>query len=218
MQALQWEKETLGIFVSGHPLADVADALARTGALPIKDVRGREDDAFVTIAGMVISVRRTLTKTGQQILIAQLEDMSASCEVVVFAKLYPNVQALFQADRILIVKGRLRMRERPGLRQMPDEKDAAPPVDLSVIVSEVTTFERPARRAAPPGWHVNVNTRDQIDRLAAVLEEWPGTVPVMARIGERSQRLPRGIAPDYRMKFELERIFGNGNVLEGLPE
>ncbi len=44
MQALQWEKETLGIFVSGHPLAGVADALSRTGAIPIKDLRTRDDD------------------------------------------------------------------------------------------------------------------------------------------------------------------------------
>ena len=212
MQALQWEKETLGIFVSGHPLADVADALARTGAVPIKDLRAREDDSFVVVAGMVESVRRTLTKAGQQILIAQLEDTTGTCEVVVFAKLYPQVQALFEQDKILIVKGRLRMRERPGA----NAEDA--PMDVSVTANEVLTFERPAHVAQPAGWHITVSTRDQIDRLAAVLDEWPGTIPVMARIGNRVQRLARGIGGDYRLKFELERIFGPSNVSEGLPE
>jgi DNA polymerase-3 subunit alpha len=224
MQALQWEKETLGIFVSGHPLADVADALARTGAVPIKDLRTREDDSFVTVAGMVESVRRTLTKAGQQILIAQLEDMTGTCEVVVFAKLYPQVQALFEADKILIVKGRLRMRERPAVRQPFDkaqddnDKGSDAPLDVSVTVNEVLPFQRPAHVGQPAGWHVTVNSRDQIDRLAAVLDEWPGTIPVMARIGNRVQRLARGLASDYRLKFELERIFGSGNVGEGLPE
>ncbi len=219
MQALQWEKETLGIFVSGHPLADVADALARTGAVPIKDLRSREDDSFVVLAGMVESVRRTLTKAGQQILIARIEDTTGTCEVVVFAKLYPQVQGLFEHDKILIVKGRLRMRERPTLRGAPDDKEAeAPPVEISISANEVMPFERPAYVPPPAGWHVTVNTRDQVDRLAAVLDEWPGTIPMMARIGERTQRLPRGIAADYRVKFELERIFGQGNVSEGLPE
>jgi DNA polymerase-3 subunit alpha len=212
MQALQWEKETLGIFVSGHPLADVADALARTGAVSVKDLRGREDDSFVTVAGMVASVRRTLTKAGQQILIAQMEDTTGTVDVVVFAKLYPQVSHLFEQDKILIVKGRLRMRERPG----STGEDA--PVELSVSANEVLPFERPAYTAAPAGWHVAVSNREQVDRLAALLDEWPGTVPVMARIGNRTQRLPRGIAADHRMRGELARIFGSEGVSEGLPE
>jgi DNA polymerase-3 subunit alpha len=213
MQTLQWEKETLGIFVSGHPLADVADALARTGAVPVKDLRAREDDSFVVVAGMVTSVRRTLTKAGQQILIAQLEDTTGSTDVVVFSKLYPQVQGLFEQDKILVVKGRLRLRERPGAQQGEDA-----PVDLSVSASEVVPFERPAHVAQPAGWHVTVTSREQVDRLAAILDEWPGTVPVMARVANRIQRLPRGIAGDRHLKSELERIFGLGNVAEGLPE
>jgi DNA polymerase III subunit alpha len=219
MQTLQWEKETLGIFVSGHPLADVADALGRTGAVPVKDLRSREDDSFVVVAGMVASVRRTLTKAGQQILIAQLEDTTGTIDVVVFAKLYPQVTHLFEQDKILIVKGRLRMRERPALRQAQDEKNGeAQPIELSVGANEVMPFERPAYTPSPPGWHVVVSTRDQVDRLAAMLDEWPGTVPVMARIGSRTQRLPRGVAADYRLRSELTRIFGPDNVSEGLPE
>jgi hypothetical protein len=63
-----------------------------------------------------------------------------------------------------------------------------------------------------------VSSREQVDRLAAILDEWPGTVPIMARIANRTQRLPRGIAGDWRLKSELERIFGSTNVSEGLPE
>ena len=219
MQTLQWEKETLGIFVSGHPLADVADALARTGAIPIKDLRTRDDESFVVVAGMVASARRTLTKAGQQILIAQLEDTTGTVDVVVFAKLYPQVQGLFENDKILIVKGRLRMRERPTMRATQEDKggDDAP-VDVSVSANEVLPFERPAFVAQPPGWHLAVSSREQVDRLAAMLEEWPGTVPVMVRIAGRTQRLPRGIAGDYRVRLELERIFGADNVREGLPQ
>jgi DNA polymerase-3 subunit alpha len=157
-------------------------------------------------------VRRTLTKAGQQILIAQMEDTTGTVDVVVFAKLYPQVSHLFEQDKILIVKGRLRMRERPG----STGEDA--PVELSVSANEVLPFERPAYTAAPAGWHVAVSNREQVDRLAALLDEWPGTVPVMARIGNRTQRLPRGIAADHRMRGELARIFGSEGVSEGLPE
>ncbi len=161
-----------------------------------------------------------MTKAGQQILIAQLEDTTGTIDVVVFAKLYPQVSNLFEQDKILIVKGRLRMRERPALRQAQDDKSGGEetPIELSVSANEVVPFERPAYTAAPAGWHVVVSTREQVDYLAAVLDEWPGTVPVMARIGSRIQRLSRGIAADARVRAELARIFGAENVFEGLPE
>jgi DNA polymerase-3 subunit alpha len=210
-ETLAWEKETLGIFVSGHPLADVQDLLVRAGATLIKDLRDVEDDAAVQIAGMVTSVRRTLTKSGQQMLIAQLEDTSGAIDVVVFSKMYPLVQGLFSEDTILVVKGRLRFRERPG--GAPGEEG---PVELSISANEVTTFEVPAARVNGVGavreWHVDVGSRDQIDRLAALVDDYPGAVPVTMHARGQSQRLARTIAADHRLRSELERIFGRGNV------
>lgn len=212
LQLLQWERETLGIFVSGHPLADIADALARAGAIPIKDLRERGDDSFVCIAGMVTGVRRTLTKAGQQMLIATLEDMTGSLECIVFPKIYPDVQAFFETDEIVFVKGRLRLRERVGVK--PGEEA---PLELSMGVNEVQRFNRPLKANDPASWQINVTHRDQVDRVAAVLDEWPGTIPLVLRVGDRVQRLPRGIASDLRAKLELERIVGAENVREGLP-
>ena len=209
-ETLAWEKETLGIFVSGHPLSEIQDHLVRSGATLVKDLRRVEDDAMVTIAGMVTSVRRTMTKAGQQMLIAQLEDTTGASDVVVFSKMYPMVQHLFTEDTLLVVKGRLRLRERPGAS--PGEEG---PVDLSVSASEVTVFDPPAYATATPAvslWHVEVGTRDQIDRLAALVDEWPGEVPVVMHARGKSQRLSRTIASDHRLRGELERIFGRGNV------
>ena len=63
-------------------------------------------------------------------------------------------------------------------------------------------------------WHIDVNTRDQIDRLAVLVEEWPGDVPVFMHARGRSQQLSRRVAPDVRLRSELERIFGSGSVRE----
>jgi DNA polymerase-3 subunit alpha len=212
---LSWEKETLGIFVSGHPLADVQPLLVRQGATPVKDLQRLPEEAAVTIAGMVTGVRRTLTKSGQQMLIAQLEDTTGACDVILFAKLYGQFQQHFVADAILIVKGRLRLRERPGTA--PGEE---PPVELSISANEVTPFVPPTRMTyAPAGaWHVEVSRRDQIDRLAALVDEWPGSVPVVMHAGGRAQLLARSIADDARVRGELDRIFGGTNVREGSVE
>jgi DNA polymerase-3 subunit alpha len=212
-EMLAWEKETLGVFVSGHPLADVQQLLVRRGATLMKDLREAEDDTPVAIGGIVTSVRRTVTKTGQQILIAQLEDTGGACEVVVFAKIYDQVQALFRPDAVLFVKGRLRLRERRGAA--PGEE---PPLELSIVVNEAFEFVAPARAAAPLpnlGWHVDVSAREQIDRLAALIDEWPGEVPVVMHARGRSKRVGKCIAADARVRGELERIFGSSAVREG---
>jgi DNA polymerase III subunit alpha len=213
-EMLAWERETLGIFISGHPLADIAPLLAGAGAMAVKELRALEDDTPVTIGGAVTGARRMLAKSGQQLLIAQLEDTSGACDVVVFAKLYPQVQQLFENDAVLIVKGRLRLRERPGAA--PGEE---PRVELSVAANEVARFVPPARSPSASsalGWHVDVTDREQIDRLARLIDQWPGEVPVVMHVRGRSQRVARAIAGDARVRGELERIFAPHGVREGV--
>ena len=213
MVALTWEKETLGIFVSGHPLADVAEALARTGAMQIKDLRGIEDDSPARIAGLVTAVRRTMTKAQQQMLIAMVEDMSGSIECVVFPKSYGQLQGAFVEDAIVVINGRLRLRERRGA--VPGEET---PVEFSISVNDVQRFERGAPPPEIPGFHVTVSTKHHVDALAQLLDESPGTVPLVFHISGQTKRSSRGIANAPYVKSELERIVGAGNVRVGYPQ
>jgi DNA polymerase-3 subunit alpha len=209
LEQLGWEKETLGIFVSGHPLADVAEALARGGAVPVKDLRAREDDELVTVAGMLTAVRRTLTKAQQQMLIATLEDMTGSVECIVFPKNYAQLQAPFVTDAIVTIRGRVRFRERRG--STPGDEA---PVELSLTVNEVKTFERRDVPPPPKGWHVTATSVVEIDALARLLDESPGTVPVVLHVGDAFERVPRGISNSVYVRNELESIFGGAGVWE----
>ena len=213
MEQLQWEKETLGIFVSGHPLADVAEALARTGAVPVRDLRTLEDDSQVRIAGLVTAVRRTITKAQSQMLIATVEDTTGAIECVVFPKQYADLQAKFIEDGIVIITGRLRLRERRG--STPGEEA---PVELNVSVNDVQPFDRNSVRNAPPppaGWHVTVTLREHIDQLAVLISEWTGTTPLVLHIN--GSTVERGVAPDRRVRERLVAIVGEPNVREGAP-
>jgi DNA polymerase-3 subunit alpha len=210
LEALAWEKETLGIFVSGHPLSDVAEALVRGGAAQVKDLRALEDDAPVRIAGLVTAVRRTLTKAQSQMLIATVEDMSGAVEVVVFPKQYPVLQGFFAEDAIVIVNGRLRLRERRG--STPGEET---PLELSVTANDVSRFERGAAPPKVTGWHVTVTRKAHIDDLAVLLAEWPGTVPLVVHVN--GEIVLRSLAPSPQMRTRLVAIVGEANVREGLP-
>lgn len=213
LEQLTWEKETLGIFVSGHPLSDIAEALARVGAMPVKEVRSQEDGATIMIAGMLTEVRRTLTKQQQQMLIATLEDMSGSIEVIVFPKSYAALQAAFVQDAIVTVKGRVAARERRGARGASGGEEQA--LEVSLMATEVKPFERRIAPPAPQGWHVTARDRKQIDALARLLCESPGEVPIVVHVDERSQRMPARISNSVYVKSELEAIFGRDAVWEG---
>ncbi len=209
LEALAWEKETLGIFVSGHPLADVADALARGGAVAVKDLRAQEDDAFVTVAGMLTGVRRTMTKAQQQMLVATLEDMSGSVECIVFPKQYATLQATFVPDAIVTLRGRVRFRERRG--SMPGDEV---PVEISITVNEAKPYERREIAPAPQGWHVEASSMNEIDALARLLDESPGNVPIVLHVSGAHETMPRGISNSVYVKNELESIFGGARVWE----
>ncbi len=208
LEQLAWEKETLGIFVSGHPLAGVADALGR-GAIPVKDLRERQDDELVTVAGMLTGVRRTLTKAQQQMLIATLEDMTGSVECIVFPKTYAQLQAAFVPDAIVTLKGRVRFRERRA--SVPGDDV---PVEISVTVNEVKPFERSEPAPAPNGWHVAARSVAEIDALATLVARSPGTTPIVLHVGNAAERMPGGIANGSYTKHELESIFGRPRVWE----
>jgi hypothetical protein len=108
----------------------------------------------------------------------------------------------------------LRVRERPGAA--PGDE---PNVELSIAANEVTPFVAPVARApvnGANGWHVDVTSRDQIDRLARLIDEWPGEVPVVMHVQGRAQRVSRNIAADMRVRGELERIFAPHGVRQGL--
>jgi DNA polymerase-3 subunit alpha len=214
MEQLAWEKETLGIFVSGHPLADVTEALARTGAVPVRDLRDLEDDSPVKIAGLVTAVRRTLTKAQTQMLFATVEDTTGAIECIVFPKQYAELQARFIEDGIVIVTGRVRLRERRGTT--PGEEA---PLDVNVSVNDVQPFDRrTSMRTAPPppdGWHVTINSREHIDNVALLISEWSGTTPLVLHIN--GSTVQRGVASDRRVRERLVAIVGEANVTEGSP-
>jgi DNA polymerase-3 subunit alpha len=209
-EMLAWEKETLGIYLSGHPLAAVAEALKRAGAVPVRDLSEYEDDTPCTIGGILTEMRRTLTKAGQQMLFAKLEDLSGAIELVVFPKTYPLVQTQFVNDAVVIVKGRVRTRERPG---SGDETV----LERSLQVGEVLPFATAPPAPTVAGWHLTLQRRGQVDELALLLKRHPGPVPIVLHSEGSMRRIANGLAPSPEAREQLVRIFGAANLREGVP-
>lgn len=106
-EKLAWEKELLGLYITEHPLAEYTAQL-KNKAIPIKglgaeSIRGRS----VSIGGIVSEVKKILTKSGDPMLFVTLEDTTAKTEVLVFPSLLQKNPAIWQADKLLLVSGKV---------------------------------------------------------------------------------------------------------------
>src|SRR5206468_3025148 len=106
-ELLRLEKETLGLYVSEHPLTGVRDQLRRKTDCTLSELERRRDGDIVTVGGIVGAVKQVTTKKGDPMVFLQLEDTTGSAECVVFNSTYANARELCVADEILVVKGRV---------------------------------------------------------------------------------------------------------------
>ncbi len=112
---LSWEKELLGVYVSGHPLDSFRDKLKERSPIGTIKHDGRNGVPVVT-AGMVESVRELLTKKGERMAFVVLSDYTDSIELVAFPETYRGHQTLLTPGTCIAVKGRLSIRnEEPTI-------------------------------------------------------------------------------------------------------
>jgi DNA polymerase-3 subunit alpha len=129
-QTLRWEKEGLGIYVSGHPMDEMRAEFERRRAARVRDLSSVREDQQVLTGGLVTAIRRFITKAGQPMLTGQIEDQSGSIGIVVFPKSYPEVSHVFEEGNIVLIRGSVRARDRVN---MSGESDAQ--VERSLIVN-----------------------------------------------------------------------------------
>jgi len=111
-ETLAWEKELIGAYISDHPLSRVWADLG--GVITV--LTGQIDETMagqkVTVAGMVNHVRHINTKKGEPMAFAQIEDLNGTVEVVIFPRVWEETKALWEVDRILLVRGMVSLRGR----------------------------------------------------------------------------------------------------------
>jgi DNA polymerase-3 subunit alpha len=108
---LEWEKETLGLYVSDHPLRPVLHKLKKHADTTVSDLDGCRDGAVVWIGGLATSVRSNTTRKGDMMAMLQLDDTRGLAEIMVFPRVYAKCAPCVREDAILKVKGRVESKE-----------------------------------------------------------------------------------------------------------
>ena len=109
-ERLSWEKELLGLYISGHPLDNHKDRLDRAGS-NIREVKEKMRDGMITVvAGIVEDSKSILTKNGERMAFVRLADFEASIETVAFPRVFAEYQKLLRPEQCVVLKGRMSSR------------------------------------------------------------------------------------------------------------
>jgi DNA polymerase-3 subunit alpha len=138
-QRLMDEKELLGLYISEHPLQQVANEVGKSITCFCGEISSEQVGQTIVIAGLVSGVRVITTKKGDRMAFAKLEDLQGEIEVVVFPRTYEEAQACLVQDKILLVRGKVESRND----------------SMSVLADEIREWEASALRPLGKGAETN---------------------------------------------------------------
>lgn len=214
-ELLSMEKEMLGLYITGHPLESLRDELeAQTTINTFKMTQineeeqeeggsnntGYRDGQIVKIAGLVSSVKKKYTKTNKIMAFVTLEDLYGSCEIIVFENSYLKAQELLIEDSIVMVEGRLSIREDEATK---------------IVANEITKFGAKGQRLL----EINITELDEVqkEKLRGAIKFFAGdrnNIAVKIINGENSV-MSGGIYVTDEILNEFRQIVGFDNVRVG---
>jgi DNA polymerase-3 subunit alpha len=145
-ELLAAEKESIGLFISEHPLKAIGAALRERADCPLSELSGRRDGDWVIVGGMITEAKRLRTKKGDPMMFATLSDLDTSVELVVFGKALPGDDEVLAPDSIVLVRGRVDHKDRERTCLIAQEITPFQPTAEEVSAAA----QRAEKPAAPP--------------------------------------------------------------------
>jgi len=201
---LGFEKEMLGLYVSDHPLFGLEKALQSLCTSTIPGLWDRADKDKVTIGGVVGTITRRFTKSGDPMLFFKLEDLQGSAEVVAFPRIVAEYGPLVREDAVLVITGRVDHRG-------DDVKFIAQEIREPKLDSDsMIRLRIPASRLS----------RNMVDRLKRALENHPGAAAVyLHMVADGGNEKVMRLGDDHRVEVrsalfaELRELLGPSAVM-----
>ena len=205
-QQLAFEKEALGLYMSGHPLERFSDELKAFGAQRIAELTASLADVWV--GGIVSGLRPLKTKKGDRMAVFVLDDIAGGIEVVVFPETFAKHASLIAADAMVLVRGKF------------EKDDESARLVATEMLSIAALRERTAREVAI---HLSVppHGRPTFEALAELFSRHRGDRRVSLELDVKGQPKPlrvradvaQRVRPSERLVEEVEQICGSGSVV-----
>jgi DNA polymerase III subunit alpha len=168
-ELLALEKESLGFYVTGHPLSryeDLLEKFTNTNSVTLKE---RNDGEAVTIGGMIRNIKTIKTKKGDLMGFVTLEDLQGAVEITIFSSLYAKVYDLLTEDNTILVRGFLQKDEN----------------SLKLLAESIISIDK-AEETWAASIHFNLDVtrteKNLLEELHAVLKRYPGPCPAFIHL------------------------------------
>jgi DNA polymerase-3 subunit alpha len=202
-QRLAFEREMLGLYVSDHPLSGLEHVLARAADTSIAALNAdetRADGSMVTVAGLLTSVQRRMSKNGNPWAAVTIEDLEGAVEVMFFGETYLAYSTVLAEDQVVTLKGRVRRRD--DQMQLQAQEVTLP--DTSAVADAPVLVTVPHTRCVEP----------VMVRLREVLVSHPGPAEVHVHVAEPGKRTVVRAADTLRVE-KSPALFGDLKALLG---
>lgn len=208
------EKETTGIYLSGHPMDDYRHLLKGTHVVPIgalmEEENSYQDDQIVSVAGVVQTIKMKTTRNNSMMAYVTLEDDTASIEMLAFSNVLSQYGGYLKENQPVVIVGRLSMR---------DDKEPQIVINRARPMSDFENqpqVEEPVREEAKSATlYLRLPTENGplFGKIRAILQMFPGQSKVVVYFEDTKQRRGSTCALDNRMLDELNNVLGKDNVV-----
>ena len=206
VEQLAFEKEALGLYLSGHPVDRFADGLRAAGVTRIEELVSSE--ASIAIAGIISQCRSLTTRKGAPMAVITLEDRGGSLEAVIFPETYAKYRSLVEVDGLVVASGKL---------EKDDESARLVVTEIRLVETVVHSGPRvmAIHLTTPPHDQQTVEALAELfgrhrgtNRVSLDIELWqePQPMKVTAELAQTR------IRPSETLVAEVERLCGKGSV------
>ena len=215
-ELMQMERETTGLYLSGHPMDDYREAVRRAGAVGIGSVmddfadgegpQSYQDGQYVVLAGIVSAYKTRTTKNGKLMCYVQLEDDTGTMELLIFQKVLDQSGSYIAENAAVIVKGRISLR---------DEKEPQLMVDSLRPLSDLHDLETNAPPKAERKLWLKLPRADKrlLRRIELLCEMFPGRERMIIVLVEENRRLGAECVIRDSLVRELKELLGEDCVV-----
>lgn len=236
-EALQWERELLGIYLSKHPL-DGFEVFLEENSVAINSLTTSMEGKTVSIGGVVSVIREITTKNGAKMAFVTIEDKSGELEVIAFPNIYTENQDSWQQDEIVLIKGKISTKDRLGnnteeIKILTDTvtridesmtrgykktgKKPKPPKPNSPSVAAVAPAPEPESISQKLYIHIKKpNDNERLLKLKQLLNSHPGGVETVLVFGSTEKsaiRLPFRVDANKTLQTAISDIYDSQAVV-----
>lgn len=199
-QLLAFEKDMLGFYVSGHPLARYAKQLKRFVSCSTSSLHEHKDQDIIKIVGLIVKIKHTVTRAKQEkMAILKIEDLEGSVEALVFPRAFAKINSYIQPNSIVHIRGIL------------DLKQDTP----KIIVEDMFPFEEIYKLITAMNINLSGIRENIFESLKALLGDYRGNIPVYLRLDTPAKsrvQLVVGeglyVSPNEKLIQDLDELLG----------